>query len=85
MDLLLGYSLKYNGGKVLANDKGIKLGPSDSKVLGALLRDVDGIILGIDVGTELGYLNGYIYVTNYGKIEGIFPEGSLGSTDTGIY
>ena len=31
--------------------EGIKLGFNDGKVLGTILGNVDGIILGIDVGT----------------------------------
>ena len=34
------------------------MGSTDNKVLGTILEDVDGIKLGIDVGTELDSLDG---------------------------
>ena len=39
----------YVHDKVLGSDIGIKLGSTDSKVLGAILKHINGIILGIDV------------------------------------
>ena len=48
--MLVG-SLGFTDGKVLGSDEGIKLGLSDVKVLGTILANVDGIILGLDVGT----------------------------------
>ena len=47
----------YTYGKVLGSDKGIKLGYTDGKVLGNILGNVDGITLGIDVVTNMGYLD----------------------------
>ena len=41
----------YTDGKVHGSDEGIRLGSTNGKVLGTTLIDVDGIILGIDVGT----------------------------------
>ena len=43
---------------VLVFDEGIKLGLFDGKVLGTILGNADGITLRLDVGTELGYLDG---------------------------
>ena len=50
--LLLGDSLGYTYGGVLVSNKGIKLGPSDGKVLETVLGNVDEIKLGVDVGIE---------------------------------
>ena len=52
--LLLGGSLRSTDGKVHGSDEGIKLRSTDGKVIGTTLRNLDGITLGIDVGTELG-------------------------------
>ena len=41
----------YTRGKVIVADEGIKLGISDSKVIGTIIGDVDGIILGLYVET----------------------------------
>ena len=49
--LLLGDSLEYTDGKVRGSDEGINLGSTDGKVIGTVLGNVDGITLGIDVGT----------------------------------
>ena len=51
--LFLGDSLGSTYGNVFGSDKGITLGCNDVKVIGTILWNVDGIILGIDVGTEL--------------------------------
>ena len=67
--MLVG-SLRYNDGKVLGSDEGIKLGLSGCKVFGIILVNVDGITLGIYVRTELVYLYGLFYGSNGGKIEG---------------
>ena len=44
-------SLWSNYGKVLGSDEGIKMGSTDSKVLGNILGYIDGITLVIDVRT----------------------------------
>ena len=41
----------YTDSKVHDSYEGIELGCNDGKVLGTILGNVDGIILGIDVGT----------------------------------
>ena len=41
-------------------------------MIGTILVNVDGITLGIDVGTELGSLYGYFDVFNDGKLEELF-------------
>ena len=46
-----GDLLGYTNCKLICSDKGIKMGLSGGKVLGTILWDVNGIKLGIDVGT----------------------------------
>ena len=52
-------------GIIIGYDEGIKLGFSCGKVLGAILVNIDGITIELDVGTELGSLDesfdGYNY------------------------
>ena len=79
--LFLRDSLGSTDGKVIVSDEGIKLVTTDSKVLGTLLENVDGITLRLDVGTELGYLDGPFDGSNDGKLEGLLIGESLGSTD----
>ena len=79
--LLIGYSLGYNDGKVLGYDESIKLGLSGDKFFGTILLNVYGIILGLDVGTQLDSLDGYFDGSNDGKLECLFLGGSLGYTD----
>ena len=43
---------------MIGYDEGIKLGYSDSKLLGTLLGNIYGITLGLDFGTDMGYLDG---------------------------
>ena len=52
--MLLG-SLVYTDAKFLGSDEGTKLGFTGGKVSGTILRKVDIITLGIDIGTELGF------------------------------
>ena len=49
--LLIGDSLESTYGKVFGSNEGIKLGSTDGEVLGIIIRDVDGITIGLDVGT----------------------------------
>ena len=55
--LFLGDSLEYTDGKLIGSDEGIKLVSADDKVLGIILGNVDGIILGIDDRTDLRSLD----------------------------
>ena len=48
-DLLLGDSLEYTDGKLLGSDESIKLGSTDGKFIDTMLRNVDGIKLGLDI------------------------------------
>ena len=62
-------------------DEGIKFGSTDGNVLGTILGNLDRIKLGIDVGTYLGSLDEFFYISNYGKLEQLFLGDSLESTD----
>ena len=77
---MIGSSLGYTNGKVHVSDEGIKLINFDGKVLGNKLGSVDGITLGLDVGTELSSLDGSFDVYNDGKLEGLFLLNSFRST-----
>ena len=43
----------YTDDKMIGFDEGIKLGSTDGKVNGTILRNVDRISLGLDIGTNL--------------------------------
>ena len=68
--MLLRKSLEYTDDKMVGFDEGIKLGYTDGKVNGTILRNVYGNILGLDVGTELGSLDVPFDGSNDGKIKG---------------
>ena len=57
------------------------MGLSDGKVLGAVLGNVYGITLRVDVGTYLVSLDRYFDGSNDGKLEVLLLGGSLDSTD----
>ena len=79
--LFIVYSMGYTGGKVLGSNERIKLVLSGGKMLRTILVNLDGIALGLDVGTEIGYLDGSLDVSNHGKLEGLFISWrSLGYT-----
>ena len=48
----------YTDSKVHDSYEGIELGCNDGKVLGTILGNVYGITLGLDIVTELGFLDG---------------------------
>ena len=79
--LCLVDSLVSADGKFLNSNEGIKLVSTDENFIGPILGNVDEITIGIDVGTELGYLDGSFGGSNYGKIEGLFLGFSLGYSD----
>ena len=81
---MIGGSLGYTDGKVLGSYEGIKLGSTDGKVFGTTLVNVDIITLGIDIGTEMGFLDVSFDGYNEGKLEGLFLRDSLGSTDVKV-
>ena len=56
--LLLVYLLGYTDDKVCGYNEGIEMVSTDVKVLGTLLWDVDEITLEVDVGTDMGFLDG---------------------------
>ena len=66
---------------MIGSDEGIKLGLSDGKLFVTILRNIYGIILGLDVGRELRSLDESFDGSNDGKLEGILIGGSLVSTD----
>ena len=53
---------------MLGYDKDIKMGYTGGRVIGTILGNVDRIILGIDIGTELVFLDGSLDGSNEGKI-----------------
>ena len=75
--LFFGDLLRYNDGKFIGSDEGIKLVIYDGKVLGAILVNLDGVTLGIDVRTDQIYLYGSFYGFNDGKLERLFLGDSL--------
>ena len=80
-DLLLGDWLGSLDGIELGTNVDNELGLSDWKVLGTTLENVDRITLGIDIGTELCYLNGFFDGSNDGKLEGLLIGYLLGYND----
>ena len=48
-------------------------------MIGTIFRNVYGITIGLDVGTELGSLDRSFDGYNYGKLEGLFLGELLGS------
>ena len=70
--MLLGDSLWSTDGKVIASYEGIKLVSTDGNRLGAILGNVDSIILGLDVRTELGYLDGSFDGSTVWNLGGLF-------------
>ena len=55
---------------MIGSNEGIKLGLSDGKVIGTVLENLDRITIGIDVGTDLGYLDELFDGSNDGSLEG---------------
>ena len=49
--LLIGGSLGSKDVEMIDSDEVIKMGSTDSKVIGTIIVNVDGITIGIDVGT----------------------------------
>ena len=69
--IFLGGSLLFYDGKVFGSDDGIKLGLSDINMLCTILGNVDLIIFGIDIGTDLGSLDGSFWRFLWWKAGGI--------------
>ena len=74
-------SLRYTDGKVLEFYEGIKPGIILFRVFGTILINIDRIIIGIDVGKEIGSFKRYFDGSNDGMLEGFFLGGSLGSNN----
>ena len=72
---MLGYSLLLSDGRVIGSDEGIILGFTDGELLDTILINIDEITLGIDVGTDLVSLDGYLYGSNYGTIQVMLLQG----------
>ena len=54
---------------MIGSDEGRKLGISDGKLRGAILVNLNVILLGLDVGTEMGSLDVSLDSSNDVKIE----------------
>ena len=61
--------------------EGMKSGYIYGKVIGTILGDLHVMMIGIDVVTELGPLDGSFDFINHVNLEGLFLGGSLWSTD----
>ena len=57
---------------MLGYDEDIKMGSNNGKLLGTILGNVYGIKHGLDVRTDLGYLDGSFDDSNDVKLEGSF-------------
>ena len=68
--LLFGDSLGSNNGKVLGSDEGIKLRFFYCKVISTILVNIDGIRPGLDFGTELIFLDVFLYDSYDDTVEG---------------
>ena len=66
---------------MFGSDEGIKLVLSNGKCFGVILGNVDGITIGLDVGTELCYLYGSFDGSNDFKLEGLLLEDLRGYID----
>ena len=69
---------------MLGYDEGIKLGLFDGKVLVTILGNIDVFIHGLDVGTYLSSLDGYLDGFKYNKLEGLWFTDSLVPTDSKV-
>ena len=68
---MLGVLLGSTDEKALGSDEGIKLESTYGKVIVTILRNLYGITLRLDIGTELRFLDGSSDGSNEGKIEGL--------------
>ena len=66
---------------MIESDEGIRLGSTDGKVFCTILGNVDRITLGLDIGTELGSLNGLSDDSNDGKLRLLLLGYLLGYID----
>ena len=57
---------------------------SDGEVIDTAIGNVNGITLGIDIGTDMVSLEGYFDVSNDDKVEGLYLGDSMKSTDGGL-
>ena len=75
--LLIGYSLGSTDFKVLGYGEGIKLGYTDGKVFGTLIGNVCEVTLTIDIGKNMGALNGSFDCSIVNKLKGLLLGESL--------
>ena len=83
--LLLGGSLVYTDGKVLGSDEGIKLESTDGKCFVTILGNVDRITLWLNIGTNLGFLDGSFDGSNEGRLEKLLLGDPMVSTDVKLF
>ena len=62
---------------MIGSDEFIKLRYTDVKLIGSIFENVDGITLGLDVGTDIGSIDRPFDISNDGKLEGLFIGDSL--------
>ena len=62
-------------------DEGITMGICFGEVLGTMFVNVDGIIIGLDVGTDLASLDRYFGSYNDGKFQSLLIGNALEYTD----
>ena len=67
---------------MIGSDEVINTGYTYGKVIDNMLVNVDEITLGLAVGSQLGFLDGPLEVSNDGKCEGLLIGDSLVSTDS---
>ena len=76
---MIEVALGFNDGKILGTDKDIELRYYGGELIGTTLAYVYGIILGLDVGTDLGYLDASFEGSNDGMLEILLLVDAVGS------
>ena len=81
---MIGDSLVSTDDNFFGSDEVIQLGLYGIKVIVAILLNIDRITLGRDIGTDMGYLDGYFYLSKYGKLEVLLIVDPLVYTDSKV-